>query len=333
MSGLGRNLPHGLGLLAAVDIFFLLKLHSNTATLHRHHFQMQRKAYMASIQEHIFNTGKITLNYAEVPSNGSSLVLLHGGSARWQAFENIITDLSEYHLYLPDLRGHGKSDRATGHYRLQDYTNDIIKFIKYIVDQPVHLFGHSLGGIIALLAASQYSDGARAVAVGDSPLSSQSWHQVMFNQTTDRVRAWQKISGGHIPVEELIEILKESPTEEPGNPEPVSMRSVFGEDSPVFPWLAENLYHQDPDILSAILDRFDDTVTGYEMELVFPKIECPTLLLQADPTAGGLMTDEEVAQVLPLLSKPSHIKLVNISHTLHNERKEPVLAALKQFFR
>ena len=62
--------------------------------------------------------------------------------------------------------------------------------------------------------------------------------------------------------------------------------------------LAENLYHQDPDILSAILDRFNDTVAGYEMELIFPKIKCPTLLLQADPTTGGLMTNEEVQQAL-----------------------------------
>lgn len=287
---------------------------------------------LANIQENTFNTGTITLNYAEISSNGTPLVLLHGGSARWQAFENIIPDLGEYHLYLPDLRGHGKSGRATGHYRLLDYTDDIINFIKYCVGQPVYLFGHSLGGIIALLVTARYPDGVRAVAVGDSPLSSQSWHRVMFNQTADRVRAWQKISGGHIPVEEFIEILKDSPTEEPGNPNPVSMRSVFGEDSPVFQWLAENLYHQDPDMLSAILNRFDDTVTGYEMELVFPKIKCPTLLLQADPTTGGLMTDEEVQQALPLLSKPSHIKLEKLSHTLHNERKEPVLAALRQFF-
>jgi len=288
---------------------------------------------MADIHEHTFDTGEITLNYAEVPSNGTLLVLLHGGSARWQAFENIILDLSEYHLLLPDLRGHGKSGRATGHYRLQDYTNDIISFIKDHIGQPVNLFGHSLGGMIALLVASQYPEGIRAVAVGDSPLTSRTWHQVMFSQTNVRVRAWQKVSGGHIPVEELIEILKDSPTEEPGNPNPVTMRSVFGEDSPVFPWLAENLYYQDPDILSAILDRFDDTVTGYEMKLVFPKIKCPTLLLQADPTTGGLMTDEEVQQALPLLSQPFHIKLEKLSHTLHNERKEPVLAALKQFFR
>jgi hypothetical protein len=45
------------------------------------------------------------------------------------------------------------------------------------------------------------------------------------------------------------------------------------------------------------------------------------------------MTDKEVQQALPLLSKPYHIKLEKLSHTLHNERKEPVIAALKQFFK
>jgi pimeloyl-ACP methyl ester carboxylesterase len=112
----------------------------------------------------------------------------------------------------------------------------------------------------------------------------------------------------------------------------VPLRVAFGEDSPVFPWLAENLYRQDPDVLGAILDRPDDTGAGYEINLIYPNIHCPMLLLQADPNAGGLMTDEEVRQVLPLLAKPTHIKLLNLSHILHNERKEPVVEALKQFF-
>jgi pimeloyl-ACP methyl ester carboxylesterase len=287
---------------------------------------------MPDIYEHTFNTGAVTINYAEVSSTGTPLVMLHGGSARWQAFDNLIPDLGEYHLYLPDLRGHGKSGRATGHYRLQDYTDDVISFLKNCVGKPAYLFGHSLGGIIALLVAAQYPEGVRAVAVGDSPLTGESWRQVMFSQTNDRVRAWQKISGGHIPVEQLIEILKDTPTEEPNNPNPVPMRTVYGEDSRVFPWLAENLYHQDPDILTAILDRFDDTVAGYEMDILFPKIKCPVLLLQADPNTGGLMIDVEVQQALLLLARPTHIKITNLSHTLHNERKEPVLEALKRFF-
>jgi hypothetical protein len=44
------------------------------------------------------------------------------------------------------------------------------------------------------------------------------------------------------------------------------------------------------------------------------------------------MTDEEVEQALPLLAHASHVKLIGVSHVLHNDRKEPVVAALQEFF-
>jgi pimeloyl-ACP methyl ester carboxylesterase len=62
------------------------------------------------IKEQAFDTGIVTLNYAEGPATGSSLVLLHGGNARWQFFWDIMPNLGEkWHLYVPDLRGQGKS--------------------------------------------------------------------------------------------------------------------------------------------------------------------------------------------------------------------------------
>lgn len=111
------------------------------------------------------------------------------------------------------------------------------------------------------------------------------------------------------------------------------MRDVFGEDAPVFGWLATNLYQHDPDVLTALLDRFESTALGYEMNAVLPIITCPVLLLQADPAAGGLMTDEEVKGALQLLARPSHIRLEGVSHVLHNERKEPIVQALQTFFK
>jgi pimeloyl-ACP methyl ester carboxylesterase len=283
------------------------------------------------IKESTFDTGAVILNYAEVSSPGRPLVLLHGGNARWQAFESILSDLAPWHIYAPDFRGQGKSGWVPNSYRLQDYTDDTITFLRYRLQEPAYLFGHSLGGIVALLVAAQYPDGVRAVAVGDAPLSSQSWHKVLF-QSQDRLAAWRDMSGGQKSIAELIDGLKNTPIEVPDKPGPVSMREVYGEDASVYAWLATNLYQSDPDMLTAILERFESTAAGYEMEAVLPAIRCPVLLLQADPTAGGLMTDAEVEQALPLLARPSHIRLEGVSHVLHNQRKEPVLTALKAFF-
>src|SRR6266700_2199342 len=125
------------------------------------------------LTEHCFNTGIVTLNYAEGASSGPPLVLLHGGSARWQSVLPLLPELSQHwHIYAPDLRGHGKSGSVPGGYRLLDYTADIEAFLKQVVKEPAVLFGHSLGGHIALLAragrSSSFSRGDRPRAQRDS---------------------------------------------------------------------------------------------------------------------------------------------------------------------
>jgi pimeloyl-ACP methyl ester carboxylesterase len=133
-------------------------------------------------------------------------------------------------------------------------------------------------------------------------------------------------------MDQIFEALKNAPIEVPGNREPVTMREVYGEDASVFAWLAANLYQSDPDMLTALLERFEVTTTGYEMDAVLPAIRCPVLLLQADPAAGGLMADMEIEQAIPMLARPGHVRLHGESHALHHVHPEPVVAALRGFF-
>ena len=285
-----------------------------------------------NLTEHSFKAGPVTINYAEGPDTGPPLVLLHGGSARWQAFESIMPELAaRWHLYGPDLRGHGKSGRAAAHeYRLQDYSADIVAFLQERVVEPAFLVGHSLGGMVTLLVAAHCPEQVRAVVVGDSPLTAKTWQTILQCQRA-RLAAWRDLAGGQRPLEEIAEALKNAPVEVPGHDEPQQMREVMGQDSPVFRWLAIRLYQNDPAMLSALLDDFEAVAAGYEMEQLLPAIRCPVLLLQADPAAGGLMTDAEVAQALTLLAQPAHVKLTGLSHVLHNAQKEPVLQAIIEF--
>lgn len=283
------------------------------------------------LQEHIFDAGSVNLNYAAGPPNGPPLVLLHGGSARWQGLRPIIFDLAaRWHVYAPDLRGHGKSGRTPGRYTLQDYTDDVIAFLNHL-SEPACVFGHSLGGGIALLVAAQNPNGVRAVAVGDAPLTRETWHTAVA-PTYDRIAAWRDLAGGQRPLSEVIEALKDAPTEMPGRDAPLPMREKHGEDAPVFEWLATNLYHNDPDMLTVLLDDFDAFSAGYEMDHVLPAVRCPALLLQADPASGGLMTDAEVERALSLLARPVHVRLEGVSHFLYDQGPEPVLRALTDFF-
>jgi pimeloyl-ACP methyl ester carboxylesterase len=118
------------------------------------------------IAEHSFGTGTFTINYAEGPPAGSALVLLHGGSARWQDLAGFLPILAaSWHIYAPNLRGHGQSGRMPGRYRLQDYVDDLAALLQQVTD-PATLFGHSLGGMVAVMLAGQHPHLVRALVVG-----------------------------------------------------------------------------------------------------------------------------------------------------------------------
>ena len=73
------------------------------------------------LTENSFDTGTLTINYAEGSDNGHPFVFLHGATARWQELTPLYTELERHwHVYACDMRGHGKSGRADA-YRAVDF--------------------------------------------------------------------------------------------------------------------------------------------------------------------------------------------------------------------
>ncbi len=112
----------------------------------------------------------LTLNYAELPGPAPSIVMLHGLGARWQVFAPLFARLRGYgHLYALDFRGHGQSGRIPGRYRLADYCGDALALLRQ-AGPPAILYGHSLGGWVALALAAAHPADVRAVVVADSAI-------------------------------------------------------------------------------------------------------------------------------------------------------------------
>jgi pimeloyl-ACP methyl ester carboxylesterase len=270
------------------------------------------------ITEHSFDTGTVTVNYAEGPVAGPALVLLHGGSARWQDLAGFLPTLVEaWHIYAPDLRGHGQSGRVPGRYRLQDYVDDLA-VLQQQVTGPAILFGHSLGGMLAVMLAGQHPHLVRAVVVGDAPLSRDNWQRRLADQSA-LLRTFRDLAGSGRSEAHVIAELKEMPIVSGQHTTPVRAQVALGEDDPWFGWMAANLRQVDPDTLTALLDDFEMTVAGYDMHRLLPAIACPVLLLQADPAYGAMMTDAEVEQAVALLARPTHVQLAQVDHGFNNE--------------
>jgi pimeloyl-ACP methyl ester carboxylesterase len=120
--------------------------------------------------EHTLTAGALSLNYAELAGDGPVVLMLHGLGARWQVFSPLFAGLRGYgHLFALDFRGHGASDRTPGRYRLADYCADAVAMLRQ-AGRPAILYGHSLGGWVALsLAAARPAD-VRGVIVAESAI-------------------------------------------------------------------------------------------------------------------------------------------------------------------
>ncbi len=268
------------------------------------------------ITEKTFHTGTIDINYAEGPENGPAVVLLHGGSANWHDFETLGGAFSSHwHVYIPDLRGHGKSGRVPWGYSVREFAGDIGAFLQQ-VSGPAALFGHSLGGIVAVMTAALYPREVRALLVGDAPLDAVTLHVAMskpdHRAMQQRVRA---LSGGKYTMDEVIAGLKTVPGDAPGsNGKYQTLGDIYADGDPIYEFLAKRLVDHDPDVLGMVLEDYATYAAGYEMDTLLPAIQCPVLLMQADPSAGGVLTDAEAARAMTLLKQGQRVKFTGLSH-------------------
>ena len=116
-------------------------------------------------------------------------------------------------------------------------------------------------------------------------------------------------------MEEVIAGLKTVPGDAPGsNGQYQTLGDMYPDGDPFYEYLARRLMGHDPDVLGMLLEDYSRVAAGYEMEKTLPAIQCPVLLMQADPHAGGAMTDEDVARAMTLLKQGQHVKFTGLSH-------------------
>ena len=119
-----------------------------------------------------FDTREVVLNYVEGPNNGPPILLLPGFTGNWKRYQSILPYLqSRWHIYAIDHRGHGKSGHTPEQYKLENYYQDLQKFLDEKITEPVVLIGHSLGGVLSIMLASKNNEKIRAMVLLDPPIN------------------------------------------------------------------------------------------------------------------------------------------------------------------
>lgn len=116
------------------------------------------------------------LHYESI-GRGRPVILLHGWINSWDVWRDVMITLAQtnrYRVYALDFWGFGDSAKAT---RSQDTTFEIssyVEMVRQFMDtlgiMRAPLFGHSMGGTVALQTCLTYPERIEKVAVVGSPI-------------------------------------------------------------------------------------------------------------------------------------------------------------------
>lgn len=262
---------------------------------------------------HFVDAGDIRIHYVEVPSQNPPMVLLHGIGVDWRVWQAASRRLApDFHLYIPDLRGHGQSDKPPSGYGLADYAGDIARLIEILELTDVAVVGSSLGAMVTVTLEASRDVISHRVLV-DPPLVPGSGRKRSLFEWILTI----KESG--VPVAEqpplLLEVLR---------PESNGAGRAF------LRYMAETWSLCPPGVLREALNPAE---TPEQIEAVLTSVDSPTLVLRGNLDRGSVLTEEGTANALRLLPHGHELYFPNSGHAIHGTEPAAFVNAVKGFVR
>ena len=289
--------------------------------------------------EHLFDTGDAVLNYATTGSpNKPAIVLIPGQTESWWGYEKAMGILSgNFQVFAVDLRGQGRSSRTPGRYTFDNFGNDLVKFITFVVARPVVVSGLSSGGVIAAWLSAYAPPGIiRGAHYEDPPLFACE-HTPAFGPSLRQgvgatFELYSTYLGDQWRVGDWEGMLKAAPDVLPAYLLPLfKARMQIGTEPP------QNLKEYDPEWAKAFVTGSVGASCDHAQML--SRVKCPVLFThhfsQVDEKTGNLLgasTVQQVDQVERLVKKAgqpfTRLSFPKMGHQMHGEDPELFVRAL-----
>lgn len=245
------------------------------------------------------------------------LVLLHGFTDNGLCWTPVARGLeSEYDVIMPDMPGHGLSERMRPGGRV-DMAANLAEFIRALgLSRPV-VVGHSMGAMIAYQIGVRFPERAGALVLEDPPWGmSPSFQGVSPDKPEESPTSqWAK----NLPNLTLEELLAQNRREHPGWPD--ELVRVMSESKKQFdPAITDPMVRQ-------VLAQLTDWKDGIR------QITQPLLIFAGDPERGGIVTPEVVAKIRELNPAAAVAVVPDVGHLIRFDRPAVFLRELRAFLR
>jgi pimeloyl-ACP methyl ester carboxylesterase len=241
--------------------------------------------------------------------DGRPVVLLHGLSANSTSWAPVIERTArDWRSYALDFRGHGRSDRTPGRYRLDDYVEDAWRLLQ-VIGEPAVVVGHSLGAVVAASLTQDRHPLVGAVFLEDPPLYVVEPHVFsgsgLARGFTVLRQHIERLQAEGAPLETYWDLLAASP-----HPAGDRLGDHLHDDAL---WSrAGALAQTDPTAITAVLDG--TTFAAYDPDRPLHR---PALVVRADPAYDAAFQPEDEHR---LHRTSPHVEVVPMAGAGHNIR-------------
>jgi pimeloyl-ACP methyl ester carboxylesterase len=256
---------------------------------------------------------------------GPVLLMLHGVTRCGADWEPLLPALAEdWKVIALDHRGHGTSPRAES-YLVTDYIADALRFVQEETAAPVVLFGHSLGAMVAAVVAAELPDRVRGIILEDPPFHTMG-NRIAGSAWQAQFMGMREAARKRGTIETIADALADIRLPASGG---AFKRLGELRDRASLAWSGQCLSQLDPEVLTPVIEgRWLD---GNDFPEALSRVRCPTLLLQADPSAGGALTDTDAESLKSIISTCQQVHFPGCGHNLHRDHPESVFRAFADF--
>ena len=235
------------------------------------------------------------------------IVFIHGVGLSKEIWEPQINFFKNYNTLVYDLLGHGKTPLKKSKVSFEDFTKQLVRLVKELNLNKIHLVGFSLGALIARHFASEYSD----------KLSSLIIHGSIYKRTEEQKRV----------VKNRYEVAKMN--------KPASKQSALRR------WLSEEFSKKNPTIykkIYSILEKnkrldflkcYDIFVNYIDDDSMLKKISTNTLITTGENDVGS--TPEMSKNLSKMIQGSKFIEIKKGKHLCSIECADDVNITFKKF--
>jgi pimeloyl-ACP methyl ester carboxylesterase len=261
---------------------------------------------------------------------GSPVLLLqHGMRDHARSWDWVAARFGQdYHIVVPDLRGHGDSDWAgNGAYDIADYVGDLADVVDALEIERLDLVGHSLGGHISLRYAAAFPEKLTSLAIIEAielPIIREQRREITpyparLRQWIENQRARQARAPRFYPTIEDAQarMAEEHPTIDGETLAHLTTHGLIAQAGAGWRWKYDN----------ACRFRAPEDAHGVDLDQTLAAVTCPTLLAYGEASWIPLPPAERLAR----LRDHRIVTFPGASHWLHHQAREAFLHHLAAF--